>query len=203
MTKNELAHHGILGQKWGVRRYQNKDGSLTAVGKKRYASSDAINVESNSKKFSYKKNAYGFETEKEYEDWVRAGMPKRTDQTVTVEQNRHTYSSKGSGKQAKEIDKMAEENNYDEAIKKYDQIGFNAVEAYKKKGKEAVHEILSKELKGVQFKFAISEEKELVENGENYLGFYMTVYGKNFSYSTSGDRDYSDDQRFERYKSNG
>lgn len=28
-----LTHHGILGQKWGVRRYQNKDGSLTAAGK--------------------------------------------------------------------------------------------------------------------------------------------------------------------------
>ncbi len=32
-----LAHHGILGQKWGVRRYQNADGSLTAAGKLRYA----------------------------------------------------------------------------------------------------------------------------------------------------------------------
>lgn len=31
-----LIHHGILGQKWGVRRYQNEDGSLTAAGKKRY-----------------------------------------------------------------------------------------------------------------------------------------------------------------------
>ena len=28
-----LAHHGILGQKWGVRRYQNKDGTLTEDGK--------------------------------------------------------------------------------------------------------------------------------------------------------------------------
>lgn len=32
---NELQHHGIMGMKWGIRRYQNKDGSLTAAGKKR------------------------------------------------------------------------------------------------------------------------------------------------------------------------
>ena len=32
----ELYHHGIKGQKWGVRRYQNADGTLTAEGKKRY-----------------------------------------------------------------------------------------------------------------------------------------------------------------------
>lgn len=33
---NELYHHGILGQRWGIRRYQDKDGSLTAAGRKRY-----------------------------------------------------------------------------------------------------------------------------------------------------------------------
>lgn len=33
---NELYHHGIKGQKWGIRRYQNEDGSLTAAGQKRY-----------------------------------------------------------------------------------------------------------------------------------------------------------------------
>lgn len=35
-SSDYLAHHGILGQKWGVRRYQNEDGSLTEAGKKRY-----------------------------------------------------------------------------------------------------------------------------------------------------------------------
>ena len=37
-----LIHYGILGMKWGVRRYQNKDGSLTSAGKKRYSNNDNI-----------------------------------------------------------------------------------------------------------------------------------------------------------------
>lgn len=38
----ELYHHGILGQKWGVRRFQNKDGSLTSSGRKRRGLSGTI-----------------------------------------------------------------------------------------------------------------------------------------------------------------
>lgn len=34
---DELYHHGIKGQRWGIRRYQNKDGTLTPAGKKRAA----------------------------------------------------------------------------------------------------------------------------------------------------------------------
>lgn len=34
--ENELMHWGIKGMKWGVRRYQNRDGSLTPAGRKRY-----------------------------------------------------------------------------------------------------------------------------------------------------------------------
>lgn len=35
MSNDYISHHGIKGMRWGVRRYQNEDGSLTAAGKKR------------------------------------------------------------------------------------------------------------------------------------------------------------------------
>lgn len=36
MEKVELVHWGVKGMRWGIRRYQNKDGTLTTAGKKRY-----------------------------------------------------------------------------------------------------------------------------------------------------------------------
>lgn len=47
MPKTYLAHHGIKGQRWGVRRFQNEDGSLTAAGRKKYyVNSDGTMVKS-------------------------------------------------------------------------------------------------------------------------------------------------------------
>ena len=50
-----LEHHGILGQKWGVRRFQNEDGTLTPAGRARVAKTVGYGYLNPKHKFSYKK----------------------------------------------------------------------------------------------------------------------------------------------------
>lgn len=49
LVEDTLAHYGVLGMKWGVRRYQNTNGTLTSAGKKRYSRSDARQIKKNEK----------------------------------------------------------------------------------------------------------------------------------------------------------
>lgn len=56
MRNYELYHHGVKGMKWGVRRYQNSDGSLTSAGKKRYTRTESANDREKAQRKSDLKN---------------------------------------------------------------------------------------------------------------------------------------------------
>ena len=59
IPETELNHHGIMGQKWGVRRYQNEDGFLTPAGKRRMERKDNRWIKRNATKIhnkAYKKS---------------------------------------------------------------------------------------------------------------------------------------------------
>lgn len=56
---DELYHHGTKGMRWGVRRYQKKDGSLTSAGKKRYTKDGSEKTVEKLNKFFEADTKYG------------------------------------------------------------------------------------------------------------------------------------------------
>jgi hypothetical protein len=77
MTNPELYHWGIKGMRWGVRRYQNKDGSLTPAGKKRYADDpdlqgvDSAKIKLNAAKRALNKASNRYNTVSTKANWKR------------------------------------------------------------------------------------------------------------------------------------
>lgn len=83
----QLFHHGIKGQKWGVRRYQNKDGSLTPAGRKRYADDTAG---------SYRDTAKS--NRQKYKSAKRAALDRYSDRVFDAETRQEARATEATRK---------------------------------------------------------------------------------------------------------
>lgn len=102
--ENELYHHGIKGQKWGVRRYQNKDGSLTLAGKKR-----ALKMQNQYTELSKSKKYHDRGGNLTYEGRKKALKMKEKYSELTGKQLRTFQNNNTQKPKTKQISEMSNE----------------------------------------------------------------------------------------------
>jgi hypothetical protein len=133
---NYIKHHGIKGQKWGVRRFQNKDGSLTAKGKKRY----------NDDEYDEERERLEQETAaRRGVKYVRKTKKEREAEDAENEKAFNSRLEKDTAAQKRTEDRMKEIDKKLQA--KYDLSSMDDLDKYYKEYDEAWFEILAEERK--------------------------------------------------------
>lgn len=84
-NEEELQHHGILGQKWGVRRFQNEDGTRTPEGKKRVLFQKNQRELTNYEKARYKYDSKGRKVKRTLKNMTNEELKESTERLALEE----------------------------------------------------------------------------------------------------------------------
>ena len=164
--ENELYHHGIKGQKWGVRRYQNPDGSLTLAGKKR-----ALKVQNDYTELSKNKKYHDKDGNLTYEGRKRALKMKEQYSSITGKSlkafpNSNSNSNKGTATSKPKTKSISEMSN-EEIQAKIDRM--RLVNNYRDVMNESVSNI----------------SKKKTSKGREFIKEVVTNAGKNIATQTA------------------
>lgn len=126
IVNGELYHHGVKGMKWGVRRYQNADGSLTPAGKKRYSGPDGDVLQ---KKDNYKqaKREYSKSYDKAYNKAIAGYSPIKKHREANEQRWKDVHDKANAADAARKEYKDAKKSHAISAVKEYSKK-FNAAE---------------------------------------------------------------------------
>ena len=129
----ELYHHGVKGMKWGVRRYQNKDGSLTPAGKKR----ERMSFSERRAAKKELKTQYKEAKTKASNDYYSALNKARREYNAKTERAEATYN-KEIAPAAKKRDAALAENQsrYDALKKQTDSYYKNEIDSHMRKAEK-------------------------------------------------------------------
>lgn len=204
---NELYHHGIQGQKWGIRRFQNKDGSRTLLGKKRrqyYLDStnmirynnDPEYRESRRKKYEkYARSERYKVPESDWDEKTNEFSKKVNNNRVTyskdhyldkgklevtrteLEDRRYFNSTKNDEQRTARSTELVEKHQ-----KEIDQISSKAHKLAMKEGGEAAAKYVMDALGDYDY-YYVHESRNHIKTGVKRVNECLTVYGKNKTYN--------------------